>query len=220
MRVIADLVPNHTSVEHPWFQYARKGPDSPFHDWYVWSDNPPPVAPADVAFPGEETEHLAVRRGVPAATTSTGSTASSRTWTSSNPEVRDELTRIAGFWTELGIDGSGWTPCRPSCRATTTRRRPGCPTRTTSCATCAPTSAAAGRAFLLGEANLPHDQQRKFFGDGSSPELSGSFDFITMANLWLSMARGEAARSRTPSSPARRSRRSASGRRSCATTTS
>jgi glycosidase len=49
-----------------------------------------------------------------------------------------------------------------------------------------------GETFLLGEANLPHDQQRKFFGDGSSPELSGSFDFITMANLWLSMARGEA----------------------------
>jgi hypothetical protein len=55
IRVIADLVPNHTSVEHPWFQSARTGPDSPFHDWYVWSDDPPPVAPADVAFPGEET---------------------------------------------------------------------------------------------------------------------------------------------------------------------
>jgi trehalose synthase len=193
IRVIADLVPNHTSVEHPWFQSARQGPDSPFHDWYVWSDDPPPVAPADVAFPGEETSiwqydeecgryylhrfyHFQPDLDV------------------SNPEVRNELTKIAGFWTELGIDGFRMDAVPAflqmdddaekarlpdphdflrDLRAYLSRRR--------------------GETFLLGEANLPHDQQRKFFGDGSSPELSGCFDFITMANLWLSMARGDAA---------------------------
>ena len=46
---------------------------------------------------------------------------------------------------------------------------------------------------MLGEVNLPHDQQRAFFGDGDGAELSTPFDFITMANLWLSMARGDAA---------------------------
>ena len=39
MSVIADLVVNHTSDQHPWFQEARK-PGSPTRDWYVWSDDP------------------------------------------------------------------------------------------------------------------------------------------------------------------------------------
>jgi maltose alpha-D-glucosyltransferase / alpha-amylase len=38
MRVIADLVMNHTSSDHAWFQEARSSPDSPKRDWYVWSD--------------------------------------------------------------------------------------------------------------------------------------------------------------------------------------
>src|SRR3954453_24182218 len=37
MRVIADLVMNHTSAEHPWFQESRSSPDNPKRDWYVWS---------------------------------------------------------------------------------------------------------------------------------------------------------------------------------------
>ena len=38
IRVVADLVMNHTSSDHPWFQEARSSPDNPKHDWYVWSD--------------------------------------------------------------------------------------------------------------------------------------------------------------------------------------
>ena len=41
MRVIADLVVNHTSNKHPWFQAARANPDSKYRDFYVWSDSPP-----------------------------------------------------------------------------------------------------------------------------------------------------------------------------------
>ena len=40
MRVIADLVMNHTSSDHPWFQESRSSPDSPKRDWYVWGDDP------------------------------------------------------------------------------------------------------------------------------------------------------------------------------------
>ena len=42
MRVIVDLVVNHTSDRHPWFQAARKDPESPYRDWYVWSKKRPP----------------------------------------------------------------------------------------------------------------------------------------------------------------------------------
>ena len=40
IRVIMDLVVNHTSDQHPWFRSARSSPDSPYRDWYVWSDTP------------------------------------------------------------------------------------------------------------------------------------------------------------------------------------
>src|SRR3954447_14995017 len=44
MRVLIDLVVNHTSDQHPWFQSARSDPGSKYRDWYVWSDKRPPDA--------------------------------------------------------------------------------------------------------------------------------------------------------------------------------
>jgi len=41
IRVIIDLVVNHTSDQHPWFRAARSDKDSPHRDWYVWSDKKP-----------------------------------------------------------------------------------------------------------------------------------------------------------------------------------
>ncbi|HEY6424128.1 MAG TPA: alpha-amylase family glycosyl hydrolase [Pseudonocardiaceae bacterium] len=55
MRVIADLVVNHTSDQHPWFQSARSSPNSPYRDWYVWADEPPADGPQGIAFPDQET---------------------------------------------------------------------------------------------------------------------------------------------------------------------
>jgi glycosidase len=54
MRVIADLVVNHTSDQHPWFKASRSSKDSPYRDWYVWSDEPTPVKDG-VVFPDQET---------------------------------------------------------------------------------------------------------------------------------------------------------------------
>ena len=192
LRVIIDLVPNHTSVQHPWFQDARRGPESPYHDWYVWSDDPPPATPSDVAFPGDEKsiwqyDDVAGRyylhrfyRFQPDLDVS-------------NPEVRDEITRIAGFWTELGVDGFRMDAVPAllqsddqaeiarlpdpheflrDLRAFLSRRN--------------------GESFLLGEANVPRPDQARFFGAADSPELSACFDFITMANVWLALARGDA----------------------------
>jgi maltose alpha-D-glucosyltransferase / alpha-amylase len=52
MRVIVDLVVNHTSIDHPWFQHARAHPQSPFLDWFVWADDRPPDHDKGVVFPG------------------------------------------------------------------------------------------------------------------------------------------------------------------------
>ena len=55
IRVIVDLVVNHTSEKHPWFQSARKSKDSPFHDFYVWRSDKPPSTKDKVVFPDKET---------------------------------------------------------------------------------------------------------------------------------------------------------------------
>ncbi|MGI8857966.1 MAG: maltose alpha-D-glucosyltransferase [Thermomicrobiales bacterium] len=54
MRVIADVVLNHTSDQHPWFQEARKSPDSPYRDYYVWSDDPSLYKDARIIFTDTE----------------------------------------------------------------------------------------------------------------------------------------------------------------------
>src|SRR3954467_11522641 len=55
LRVIADLVVNHTSNQHPWFQSARADRNSPYRDWYVWADEPPKDGPQGITFPDKET---------------------------------------------------------------------------------------------------------------------------------------------------------------------
>ncbi|NUR87404.1 MAG: trehalose synthase, partial [Nonomuraea sp.] len=54
LRVIADLVVNHTSNRHPWFLDARSSRDSSYRDWYVWSDTPGPDNPGQIVFPDKE----------------------------------------------------------------------------------------------------------------------------------------------------------------------
>ena len=51
IRVIADLVMNHTSNQHPWFEAARRDKNSRYHDYYVWTDAPPPSASQESIFP-------------------------------------------------------------------------------------------------------------------------------------------------------------------------
>src|SRR5687767_9581426 len=52
MRVILDLVINHTSTQHPWFKAARANPKSKYRNWYVWSDDRPADHDTGMVFPG------------------------------------------------------------------------------------------------------------------------------------------------------------------------
>ena len=54
MRVIVDLVVNHTSDRHPWFRAARSSPDSPYRDFYIWRADEPPDTSDQVVFPDKE----------------------------------------------------------------------------------------------------------------------------------------------------------------------
>jgi maltose alpha-D-glucosyltransferase / alpha-amylase len=104
IRVIADLVVNHTSSDHPWFQEARSSPNSPRRDWYVWSDNDARYADARIIFVDAESSNWAW-----------DSAANAYYWhrffshqpdlNYANPEVQDALLQVLRFWLDLGIDG-------------------------------------------------------------------------------------------------------------------
>ncbi len=104
MRVLIDLVVNHTSNEHPWFKEACRDPKCKYRDWYIWSKKRPKNARSGVVFPGVQ----------------------KTTWTyhdiakeyyfhrfydfqpdlnTSNPEVQAEILKIMGFWLQLGVSG-------------------------------------------------------------------------------------------------------------------
>ncbi|MEA2499140.1 MAG: maltose alpha-D-glucosyltransferase / alpha-amylase [Actinomycetota bacterium] len=103
MRVIADLVMNHTSDQHPWFQEARrKGSDT--RDWYVWSDTPDKYPDARIIFLDTEKSNWAWDEE-----------AEAYYWhrffshqpdlNYDNPEVQEQMLAVLRFWLDLGLDG-------------------------------------------------------------------------------------------------------------------
>ena len=191
IRVIADLVVNHTSDRHPWFKAARRSVDNPYRDYYVWRSDPPPDTSDQVVFPDQEDSiwELDERTGE---------------WylhhfyshqpdlNFANPEVRDHIAKSVGFWLQLGLSGfrvdavpflmsdvdaaGDDVPGDPheylrSLRSFLGRRR--------------------GDAILLGEVNLPHKEQRAYFGGADGDELTMMFDFIGMQAMYLSLARAD-----------------------------
>ncbi|MFL6414341.1 MAG: alpha-amylase family protein [Bryobacteraceae bacterium] len=104
IRVLIDIVVNHTSDQHPWFRDASQDPESKYRDWYVWSKKKPKNAAEGLVFPGVQKS----------------------TWTynaeakayyfhrfyefqpdlnTSHPEVQAEILKIMGFWIQLGVSG-------------------------------------------------------------------------------------------------------------------
>jgi trehalose synthase len=193
LRVIIDLVVNHTSDRHPWFRSARRSRTSPFRDFYVWADEPPAKPKADVVFPDAEDSiwNFDEQAGQ---------------WylhhfykhqpdlNIGNPAVRTEIAKIAGFWLQLGVDGfrvdavpflieTGGLPDGPGpnldpheilrdLRSFMSRRQ--------------------GDAIMLGEVNLPPRPLREFFGKGNGDELQMLFDFPLMQAMYLALARHDA----------------------------
>jgi maltose alpha-D-glucosyltransferase/alpha-amylase len=104
MRVLIDLVVNHTSDQHPWFQSARSDPDSPHRDWYVWSKTKPADAEDGIVFPGVQTSTWTRDKAA-------GEFYFHRFYDfqpdldTANPLVQAEILKIMGFWLQLGVSG-------------------------------------------------------------------------------------------------------------------
>ena len=104
IRIIMDLVMNHTSDEHPWFQAARADRNSPYHDYYVWSDTKEKFKDARIIFIDAEPSNWTWDERA-------GQYYWHRFYASQpdlnfdNPKVQEEMFNIARFWLDIGIDG-------------------------------------------------------------------------------------------------------------------
>ncbi|HEU5107597.1 MAG TPA: alpha-amylase family protein [Micromonosporaceae bacterium] len=190
IRVIIDLVVNHTSEEHPWFVDARSSPDSPYRDWYVWSEAAPANRKQGMVFPGEQEETWSYDRKAMA-------------WyyhrfygfqpdlNTANPEVRREIKKIISFWLQLGVAGfridavpfiieqiqpDGEDAGKDYEYLTELRQH---------------AQWRRSDAVLLAEANVEPDALAVYFGDsgGSANRLHMLFDFMLNGRLMLALAR-------------------------------
>lgn len=192
MRVIVDLVVNHTSDQHPWFRSARSSRNSEFRDYYVWRDEPPKNSPPPV-FPDKETsdwqwdekagqyyQHVFYRQQPDLNVT--------------DERVRDEIAKVMGFWLQLGV--SGFRIDAVPYLLSTDGIVDGHELLPDPHAYLRALRSFAGRregdAMLLGEVNLSRDEQSEYFGGELGDELNVQFDFISMQNLYLSLARADA----------------------------
>ncbi|TQS43531.1 alpha-amylase family protein [Cryptosporangium phraense] len=186
IRVIIDLVVNHTSNQHPWFQSARKSEDSPYRDWYIWSSEEPKDRHEGMVFPGEQKETWTYDR-------------TAKAWyyhrfydfmpdlNTANPEVKDEIKRIAAFWVQLGVAGF-----RMDAAPFVIEARPN-ETKDFTFLTDLRSHLQwrRGDAVILAEANVGPDEVGQYFGDegGSANRLHMLFDFALNARLMLALAR-------------------------------
>jgi maltose alpha-D-glucosyltransferase / alpha-amylase len=186
IRVIIDLVVNHTSNEHPWFKEARKDPHSKYRDWYVWSKKKPPSANKGMVFPGVQ----------------------KTTWTydsvareyyfhrfydfqpdlnTAHPLVQAEILKIMGFWIQLGVSGFRMdaVPFVIGSKGTNVK---------------APREQydmlrtfreflqwREGDAIILAEANVMPDTDMHYFGDDGE-RMQMMFNFQVNQNLFYALA--------------------------------
>ena len=184
IRVILDLVVNHTSDQHPWFKHARRDPQSPYRDWYLWSKQRPKNWNKGMVFPG-------VQKAIWTRDPVAGAYYHHRFYdfqpdlNMDNPRVRAEIRRIMGYWLQLGVDGfrddavpfileSGQGPSRQIRFEYLAEMRQFLQWR-------------AGHAALLGEANVAPRQTEKYFGDGRDG-LNMMFNFFVNQHLFYALA--------------------------------
>ncbi|KAA9084103.1 alpha-amylase family protein [Microbacterium radiodurans] len=185
IRVIVDLVMNHTSDRHPWFLDARSSRDSRYRDFYVWRDEIP-EDPRETQFPGEEdgvwewderTEQYYLHSFY----------SHQPDLNAENPDVQRELAKVMGFWLQLGVSGFR-VDAVPSFVSSPERREP---QRDHDVLRALRRFAQrrSSDAMLVGEVNVPHDEQAAYFGEDGDGELHMQFDFPSNQALYLALAR-------------------------------
>ncbi len=187
IRVITELVCNHTSDQHPWFRRARRArPGSRYRDYYVWSETPERYRDARIIFKDFETSNWAWDE-----------VARSYYWhrfyshqpdlNFDNPAVRREILRVVDHWLELGVDGlrldaipylfeREGTNCEnlPESHQFLKELR-------------AHVDSHYSDRMLLAEANQWPEEAVTYFGSGRGDECNMAFHFPLMPRLFMSV---------------------------------
>ncbi|MCC6791457.1 MAG: maltose alpha-D-glucosyltransferase [Thermomicrobiales bacterium] len=195
IRVIADLVLNHCSDQHPWFQEARLDRNSRYRDYFVWSDDDHRYADARVIFTDTERSNWTY-----------DPVAGQYYWhrffahqpdlNYDNPDLRQAMLDVARFWLDEGLDGfrCDAVPYVYEREGTSCENLP--ETHTLLCdLRAAIDHEYPGRGVvLLGEANQWPADVIKYFGTATASEFHMSFHFPLMPRLFLALANAD----RTP----------------------
>jgi len=188
LRVVIDLVMNHTSDQHRWFQEARRDPSSPYHDYYVWSNTGTEYSDARIIFLDYEESNWTYDQKA-------GKYFWHRFYSNQpdlnyeNPDVQEEMFRILRFWMDMGVDGF---------RADAVPylfEREG-----TNCENLPETHAFLKKVrkimdeeypdrVIIAEANQWPEDLLPYFGDGG--EFHMCFHFPIMPRLYMALKRGD-----------------------------
>jgi maltose alpha-D-glucosyltransferase/alpha-amylase len=191
MKVLIDLVVNHTSDAHPWFESARSDPGSRYRDWYHWSKERPSNWNRGMVFPGQQ----------------------DRTWTydrkarayyfhrfydfqpdldMDNPHVRNEVERIMGFWLELGVAGFRMDAVPFMIGSV----EPGEDEGELHFEYLAQFRRflewRSAKTIMLGEANVLPEENAKYFGENGDSGIHMMFNFFVNQHLFYALATTEA----------------------------
>ncbi len=187
LRVITELVVNHTSDQHPWFQRARRSrPGSRYRDYYVWSDSDQKYQGTRIIFCDTEVSNWAW-----------DPVAQAYYWhrffshqpdlNFDNPRVFDEITRIMKFWLEIGVDGLRLDAVPYICEREGTNNENLPETHAVIKRLRAWVDANYGDRMLLAEANQWPEDVRPYFGVGD--ECHMAFHFPLMPRMYMALAR-------------------------------
>ena len=189
LRVITDLVLNHTSDRHPWFEESRMSRDNPYRDYYVWSDN-------DQRYQGVRIIFLDVEDSNWTFDETTGQYYWHRFYASQpdlnfdNPEVREEMTAVARYWLDMGVDGyrADAVPYLFEREDTSCENLP--ETHEFLKSIRGMMNIEYPEKILLCEANMWPEDVRAYFGDGDEFHLG--FHFPIMPRIFMSLKKGDA----------------------------
>jgi maltose alpha-D-glucosyltransferase/alpha-amylase len=184
IRVIVELVLNHTSDQHPWFQESRSSRDNPRRDWYVWSDTDTRYKGARIIFLDTETSNWA-RDPVTKSYYWHRFFSHQPDLNYDNPAVREEMWSVMKFWLEMGVDGFRLD----AVPYLVEREGTSCENLPETHAVLKELRAKMDKEFpgkmLLAEANQWPADLRPYFGDGD--EFNMAFHFPVMPRMFMSV---------------------------------
>lgn len=186
MRIVIDLVVNHTSDQHPWFQASREDPEGPYGDFYVWSDTDEKYENVRIIFVDTEESNWAfdpVRRQF--------------YWhrffshqpdlNFENPAVHEALFDVVRFWLDLGVDGFRLDAI-PYLYESDERNGEGEPkTHEFIAKLRAMVDKEYPGRVLIAEANQWPHEVVEFFGSEDEPECHMAFDFPVMPRIFYAL---------------------------------